>query len=111
MLHEKLNPGTTKFFKDNHLLPELEANIQTCVTIDSDFEEKDVEFLQQNEIEQFATDPSRFTQAILSRLTKRDEKESLTRIKAQISAAIESTTDQIERLKTEQALIKSLSDV
>lgn len=110
LLHEKLNPGTTKFFKDNHLIPELEANIQTCVTIDSDFEEKDVEFLQQNEIEQFATTPSRLTQAILSRLSKRDEKELLALIRTQIYAAIQSATDQIERLKTEQAFIKNLSD-
>lgn len=109
LLHEKLNPGTTKFFKDNHLTPELEANIQSCVIIDNDFEEKDVEFLQQNEIEQLATAPSRLTQAILSRLAKRDEKGLLMLIKTQIYAAIESATRQIERLKTEQALIKNLS--
>jgi len=100
----------TQFFKDNHLTPEIEANIQSCVTIDNDFEEKDVEFLQQNEIEQLATAPSRLTQAILSRLAKRDENGLLASIKTQIYAAIDSTTHQIRRLNTEQALIKNLSD-
>lgn len=110
LLHEKLNPGGAKFFKDNWLVPEDGAVISTCVSIDNDWEEKEVEFLQQNEIEQFATDPSRFTNAILSRLMKRDEKELLVPIKTDIDSAIEEARNQAESLKNYHALMKGLGD-
>jgi len=110
LLHEKLNPGGTKFFKDNWLVSEDNTDISVCVSIDNDFEDKEVEFLQQNEIEQFATDPARFTSAILSRLMKRDEKESLVSLKTGIDSAIEEATSQAERLKSYHAAMKGLGD-
>ncbi|MBZ4276034.1 ATP-binding protein, partial [Mycobacterium tuberculosis] len=57
LLHEKLDPGRTRFFVDNSLTPTKTADIASCVTIDGDAEQKIVEFLQQNEIEQFAVAP------------------------------------------------------
>lgn len=57
LIHEKLEPGRTKFFLHNRLTPEATASIADCVSIDDDAEQKVVEFLQQNEIEQFASAP------------------------------------------------------
>lgn len=110
LLHEKLASGETRFFKDNTLAPQPEASIPSCVSIDEDEEQKVVEFLQQNEIEQFAMDPSRFTSAIFSRLNKRDVMGTLYDVQRNIEDAVEEIEAQIDRLKTHHLLAKSLAD-
>ena len=110
LLHEKLAPGSADFFKENELRPVSTAVIESCVSIEGTLEEKGVEFLQQNEIEQFATDPSRFTPAIFARLSKLDPKGTLSEVDAEVSSATAEIKEQEQRLKDQQAIVSSLRE-
>lgn len=74
LLHEKLKPGQNNYFKENHLLDSKlnPLDIKNYVSIDGDSEEKYVEFLSQNEIEVYAQDHQKLTNAIYLRILKRD---------------------------------------
>ena len=104
LLHEKLDPGKTKFFEDNSLTPTNTTDIASCVTIDGDAEQKIVEFLQQNEIEQFAVAPHGFTEAIFKRLSKRDTDGKLAAIEEAIQSSIDETDAHGHRLAEYHAL-------
>ena len=109
LLHEKLEPGKTIFFSENSLEPEATTSIEDCVSIDGDTEKKSVEFLQQNEIEQFASAPLGFTEAIFHRLTKRDAEGKLAAVESELIAAMIETSAQGDRLKAHYELIKQIS--
>lgn len=108
LIHEKLEPGKTKFFSENNLMPEETAAIASCVSIDGDAELKVVEFLQQNEIEQFATTPFRFTEAIFNRLTKRDKEEKLAAVEAELITAMSDISAQADSLKAHDELVTKI---
>lgn len=110
LLHEKLEPGSTDFFKQNKLAPSA-ATVADCVSIDGISEQRVVEFLQQNEIEQFATEHERLTTAIFTRLRKLDTKGSLKEREAEIDAAMAATTAQQNRVKELDQLVGKQSDV
>ncbi|ODN25816.1 hypothetical protein BED46_020240 [Burkholderia contaminans] len=109
LLHEKLDPGRTRFFVDNSLTPTKTTDIASCVTIDGDAEQKIVEFLQQNEIEQFAVAPHGFTEAIFKRLSKRDTDGKLATIDEAIQSAIDETEAQSQRLAEHHTLAITLA--
>jgi DNA repair protein SbcC/Rad50 len=104
LIHEKLEPGKTKFFIENSLTPQEAAKIASCVSIDGDAEQKVVEFLQQNEIEQFASAPLGFTEAIFNRLAKLDEEGKLAAVEAELFPAMIYTSAQGDRLKAHEEL-------
>ncbi|MBI3849158.1 MAG: AAA family ATPase [Verrucomicrobia bacterium] len=110
LIHEKLERGQNKFFAANHLAPQPDASVATCVQIDGDTAKKVVEFLQQNEIEGFATDPWRFTEAVFSRLVKRDEEGKLNAVNAELAAALSATAEQAKRLQEHTDLVSRLAD-
>lgn len=75
LIHEKLKTGENKFFQSKKI---KDANgkiipINTSVKIDNDTDEKYIEFLSQNEIEEFAQDYQKLTAAVYQRILKRDE--------------------------------------
>lgn len=105
LIHEKLEPGKTRFFTENSLRPESTSSIATCVSIDGDAEHKAVEFLQQNEIEQFATAPLGFTQAIFERLAKLDTEGKLAAVESELHSAMIAASAQGERLKSHYELV------
>jgi ABC-type lipoprotein export system ATPase subunit len=109
LIHEKLEPGKTRFFAENHLTPEATTSIAACVSIDGDAEQKVVEFLQQNEIEQFATEPLRFTGAIFARLRKLDSKGKLAAVEAELLPGMIETSAQGERLKAHHYLVSNIA--
>jgi len=109
LIHEKLDPGSTEFFRKNSLSPDS-VSIDGCVDIDGISEQRVVEFLQQNEIEQFASDQARFTSAIFARLRKLDTKKLLTESEASVDAAILATRKQLARLANHHELLVKLSD-
>ena len=111
LLHEKLAPGSADFFKENELRSASTAIIDSCVFIDGNLEEKDVEFLEQNEIEQFATDPSRFTAAIFARLSKLDAKGTLVGVDSELRSAVSEINEQVQRLRDQQSTISSLREL
>ncbi|MCE9555334.1 MAG: hypothetical protein K8T91_18445 [Planctomycetes bacterium] len=109
LIHEKLDVGSSEFFKQNKLSP-TETSVAIGVSIEGVSEKSVVEFLQQNEIEQFASDHQRLTAAIFTRLRKLDAKSLLQEKEAAVDAAIAATQKQLERLKNHHELSLNLSD-
>ncbi len=109
LIHEKLEPGKTKFFAENSLVPGATTTISGCVSIDGDVEQKVVEFLQQNEIEQFATAPVRFTEAIFNRLAKLDTEGKLAAVEEELRLAMIETNAQGDRLKAHDELANRIT--
>lgn len=109
MLHEKLDSSSTDFFKQNNLSP-AESSIAACVEIEGVSGKNIVEFLQQNQIEQFASDHKRLTTAIFSRLRKLDSKNLLKEQEDAVDAAITATNKQIDQVKRFYELSLKLSD-
>jgi len=75
LIHEKLKPGENKFFQSKKIKDQSSKfiSIKSSVKIDDDLDEKYVEFLSQNEVEEFAQDYQKLTSAVYSRILKRDE--------------------------------------
>jgi ABC-type cobalamin/Fe3+-siderophores transport system ATPase subunit len=109
LIHEKLDAGSTELFSQNRLLPSG-TSVAASVTIEGVSEKSVVEFLQQNEIEQFASDHKRLTTAIFSRLRKLDTNNLLQEKEAAIDAAIAATQKQLDRLKSRHELSVKLND-
>lgn len=109
LIHEKLDADSTEFFRQNKLLP-AGTTVAAGVTIEGVSEKGVVEFLQQNEIEQFASDHKRLTAAIFARLRKLDTKNLLQEKEAAVDAAIAATQKQLDRLKSHHELSVKLSD-
>jgi len=109
LIHEKLDPGSTEFFKQNKLSP-TGTSVDGGVRIDGISEQRVVEFLQQNEIEQFATDHKRLTAAIFTRLRKLDTKALLQENETAVDAAIAATEKQLLRVKNHHELSVRLTD-
>jgi len=109
LIHEKLDVGSTELFKQNKLTPSG-VSVDGCVSIEGVSEKSVVEFLQQNEIEQFASDHQRLTGAIFTRLRKLDAKNLLQETEAAVDAAIAATQKQLERVKHHHDLSVKLID-
>jgi len=109
LIHEKLAPGSTDLFVQNKLAPTT-ASVEGCVSIEGISEQRVIEFLQQNEIEQFASDHKKLTTAIFARLRKLDTKGLLQEKEAAVDAAIAATEKQLTRLKTHHELAVKLAD-
>lgn len=109
LIHEKLKTGDNAFFKTKKI---KEANgnqlsIDTCVNIDNDADEKYIEFLSQNEVEEFAHDYHKLTNAVYTRILKRDEEGLITTKEMLLNAKLETfklhiiNIQRIETLKLE----------
>ncbi len=109
LIHEKLDAGSTELFRQNKLLP-AGTSVAAGVNMEGVSEKSVVEFLQQNEIEQFASDHKRLTAAIFARLRKLDTKNLLQEREAAIDAALGATQKQLDRLKDHHELSLKLSD-
>ncbi|MBO6793050.1 MAG: PHP domain-containing protein [Balneolaceae bacterium] len=75
LIHEKLKSGENQFFSTKKIR-DVNGNIlsiEDSVDIDNDADEKYIEFLSQNEIEDFAQDYHKLTSAVYGRILKRDE--------------------------------------
>lgn len=103
LIHEKLDAGATALFKENRLMP-TEASVANGVAIDGISEQGVVEFLQQNEIEQFATDHKRLTAAIFVRLRKLDAKGILSGQELAVDVATGETERQFARVRNHYTL-------
>lgn len=109
LIHEAIDPGVTEFFRKNKLSPE-EVSVAANVTIEGISGKGVVEFLQQNEIEHFASDHKRLTGAIFARLRKLDANNLLQSKDEAVGTAITATKKQLDRLKNHHNLSIKLND-
>jgi ABC-type cobalamin/Fe3+-siderophores transport system ATPase subunit len=98
LIHEKLFPGKNQFFNENRVIADTKGSIEDWISIDDDENRIEIEFLQQNEIEQFAADPSRFTTAVFARLKKLDPEGTLSEIESLIEEKVRELRDHADRL-------------
>lgn len=96
LIHEKLQPSQNRFFNKHSLTLSKDKNIIDHVKIDDDNDEKYIEFLSQNEIEEFALDHRKFTKAIFSRLYKLDESSELEKRSKELSLHLKKIDDIIK---------------
>lgn len=109
LIHESLDPGSTEFFRQNKLAPSS-VLVAAGVSIEGLSGHNVVEFLQQNEIEQFATEHKRLTAAIFSRLRKLDTEGLLKAKDEEVNAAVVTTEKQLARINDHHNLSVRLSD-
>ncbi|TGK20073.1 hypothetical protein EHO61_06075 [Leptospira fluminis] len=98
LLHEKLDKGVNSFFKTNVLVSSSPLKIEDHVIVDGVSDRNAIDFLQQNEIEQFAIDQRRLTSAIYSRILKLDTSNVLIENTKKISDICSLIEKQIRRL-------------
>lgn len=123
LIHEKLKSGKNQFFATKKIrdVNENILSIEDSVDIDNDADEKYIEFLSQNEIEDFAQDYHKLTSAVYGRILKRDElglisskeevlNQSLKSYKKHITSVrqIETLKSELEQKKKELATNKKL---
>ncbi|MDP8263834.1 MAG: AAA family ATPase [Candidatus Ancaeobacter aquaticus] len=114
LISEKLRPGSTVFFKEmmeerKLRIPDSKS-IYDCVFVDDDKEEKYIEFLSQNEIETFALDHKKFTDAIYQRLEKLDKNDCLKNLENKVGEEIKQIDEQIDRIFDRATKEKEISD-
>lgn len=115
LIYEKLNPG----IKSSEIISKIKIDngktLEECVKIDNDEEEKYVEFLSQNEIEEFATDHKKFTKAIYQRIGKLDDEGKIVACEKKVYEEIENVQQQInniqQKVTKEQTLQKKTKEL
>ncbi len=107
LIYKSFYPGkdTDYFNKNKIILDDKEINISETVILDSTAEK--IEFLQQNQIEDFAIDPIEFTKAIYDRL-KNKEIEKFENI---ISESIRQINKQIENIQNQLIIGKEIEEL
>jgi exonuclease SbcC len=127
LIHEKLQPSQNRFFNKHILELNNDKSLSDCIKIDDDNDEKYIEFLSQNEIEEFALDHGKFTKAIFSRLYKLDDSSELSKCSRELSTHItefdkiidsyaklkmfkKTHANFVRELKTHEKVVSSLED-
>lgn len=117
LIHEKISPSKNKFFS-THSIKDPSGKvlpISASVNIDNDEDEKYIEFLSQNEVEDFAKEHNKLTNAIYDRLLKNDSEgaikkaeleleEILLKQKTLLNSTVQLNTLEIELAKKEKEL-------
>ena len=74
LIAERLNPGASDFLKHRQLRENNQTlKVSSCVTPDLSGDNSTVEFIPQNEVEHFALNPAKLTEAIYARLRSIDD--------------------------------------
>lgn len=75
LIHESLKSNENEFFQNRELLSGVDpiSDISAHVQVDENTDEKYIEFLSQNKVEDFARSYSKLTEAIYTRILKRDQ--------------------------------------
>ncbi|RYX87600.1 PHP domain-containing protein [bacterium] len=109
LIHEKLKPGENTFFKYKKVKVEDKiAIIDDYIKIDDDQDEKYIEFLSQNEVEEFAQSYEKLTFAIYTRLLKQDEKGAILQKERELSEELQAYKRHTLDLTRIQSLKKEL---
>lgn len=97
LMYEKLNPRAGQFEVLEQIdLPDGRA-ISDCIHVEGGDRIDYVEYLAQNEIEEFAKDHKKFTDAIYARISRLDQERKLLVLQNEVERQAEETQSQIER--------------
>jgi len=108
LLYKALDPSThdTRFLSNNEILHDRKkVNFSEVVKIEGSANR--VEFLEQNQIEQFATDPIEFTKAIYHRI----EDDDIESRKESLEISLRGINDQIKRIEEKSLLNQKLRNL
>ncbi|TGK77691.1 hypothetical protein EHQ24_18820 [Leptospira noumeaensis] len=100
LMHRKMKKNENSFFKE-HILRDSQNNlidIEKSILTDTSADEKYIEFLSQNEIEEFAKDYKKLTEAIFNRIIKNDENDELLNIETTLNINISKLNSEIKNL-------------
>lgn len=113
LIHEKLKPGENTFFKNRKIKDEhgKPLAIGDCIKIDNDDDEKQIEFLSQNEIEEFAQNYTKLTNAIYSRLLKSDDDGTLAELETDLETELQVFKRHTVNINSRNAWIKDLTQL
>jgi len=117
LIHEKLSPSEKSFFTEKKILDRAgkQIPIAGAVSIDGDTDEKYVEFLSQNEIEEFAQDYQKLTISVYNRIKKRDEDGIISKSEEELATKLETLNDhilnKIELAKIENELLQEKKEL
>lgn len=99
----------SSFFEDNLVTTGAgPVDLEQAVTVETSGRVSDIEFLSQNEVEEFAVDHQRFTDAIYTRLRRFDIEDELEEAEVSLQAYIGRLERLIEAIATEQAIVEEL---
>lgn len=99
LIHESLKHGQNKFFKTKRV-SDKEGNplsVDQHVIIENNIDENQVEFLAQNEIEDYAEDYDKLTDAVYNRILKRDEDGLIANIEESLTLDLEMFEENIQK--------------
>lgn len=105
LIHERLRPNESNFFEQH----KISQDISTCVSIDEG-DEKYIEFISQNEVEEFAKDQKRFTEAIFSRLKRIDNDKKLSKLDFELQDYKSRLEEHENSLKKKRKIYKNIAD-
>jgi len=111
LLHEKVYPNQNTFFNENKLSASSGAiSIDDFVNIDDGEENLQIEFIEQNQIEQFAADPEKLTEATFARLLKIDTSRSILDAEGKASYYLTALDSHIELHKEKTKTAERIQD-
>ena len=111
MVEERLSPGKNEFWRGRQLRNSGRTLSMTeCINLDLTGDQTQVEFVAQNQVEQFALDPARLTAAILSRLLSMDSAGRLRAAKARVEEAVGDAKRKESLIKERQVIRERVAD-
>jgi len=113
LIHEKLKPGENTFFKSRKIKDEngKPITIGDCIKIDDDDDEKQIEFLSQNEIEEFAQNYTKLTNAIYTRLLKSDDDGTLSELESSLEMELQLFKRHTININSQNSWIKDVAQL
>ena len=98
LIHESLKPNGNEFFQGRELLSGVDpiSDISAHVQVDENTDEKYIEFLSQNKVEDFARSYSKLTGAIYTRILKRDQNGEISQSESDLESQIKEFQEYIK---------------
>lgn len=105
LMHRKVKKHENAFFSQHSIITQGNQvlDIEACITLDSSFDERYIEFINQNEIEEFAKNYQKLTDAIYNRIVKADGQDELAKAHKDLDDHLEIIAQTIEKIKSLQS--------
>lgn len=112
LLAERLKSGSSEYLSDHKLRSEGRTlGVADHVDVDLAGDNSTVEFIPQNEVERFARDPARLTDAVYSRLLSQEGGASLEQAERSARSAVESADERISLIRRRAVISAHIADL